>query len=112
MIPSSLETNLNFNRNNVHVVGEKVAEDIKRAEELINTASSQSNELPLELKKLSRQVGLYYLFYKRDKEQAHKFLREYEAVPEFHSLEQAEYYAFLGYGHSINGGDHSTICYK
>lgn len=92
--------NLNFNRFNIHTVGEKIGGDIEQAQVEIDNNQSLS---PDELKTLCKQVALYYLFYLRDKDIALKYLNKFQTLVPEGSLDHAEACNLIGHAHTIDG---------
>lgn len=94
----AFENILAYDRFNVHVHGEKLKVKI---DELTAMFDISQDEVNPRLKKLYQQLSLYFAFYERNKEQAAKYLKEFNACCKA-DLEKAEASSLIGYVDTID----------
>jgi len=126
-IVQSVLEKLTYDRDNVAWKGKDFAEEVREAVKIIDAeeaiartkdVQSEAKEVvptirhpQAELKALYEKVGMYYLFHKRDKDNALKYLHAYRlllfgesnASDERASLQYAEACNFVGYAETITG---------
>jgi tetratricopeptide (TPR) repeat protein len=94
---SKLLIKLDYQRENVHLIGDELSKDINTAIELLEAMEKEnSNKLPVEAADLCKQVGIYYAFHVRNKELAVKYFRKYAKFP------RADKEMLLGYAHMLD----------
>lgn len=91
------EKALTFNRFDVHIHGQELKRTVKELTAKLSTVESNP-----ELKNLYRQLSIYFAFYERNKEEAHKYLEALELHCSDDNVEKAEILALKGYVNTID----------
>ncbi len=105
-----LENVLQFDKTNVHIKGDEVARQIDEAIVFINTIENSASAP--ELKTIYKQVGIYYLFHKRDKDLASHYLEKFKSLTTAQTAEFAEACNLVGAAYIIDGGYQDDTLFK
>ncbi len=87
-----------YDRFNVHVYGDKLKANV---DELTVKLDRNQDEINPRLKKLYKQLSIYFAFHKRDLELANKYLQKYHSCCDT-DLEKAEAASLMGYANTID----------